>query len=49
LVVQAGMSVPELCESLSVQSLAQLTEARAERVIKRLRELARPERAPQAS
>ena len=40
LVVQAGMSVPELCESLNVQSLPQLTEARAERVIKRLRELA---------
>jgi hypothetical protein len=49
LVVQAGMSVPELCESLNVQSLPQLTEARAERVIKRLRELASAGRNSQAS
>jgi hypothetical protein len=49
LVVQAGMSVPELCESLNVQSFAQLTEARAERVIKRLRELADSNRGRQAS
>ena len=49
LVLQAGMSVPELCESLNVQSLSQLTEARAERVIKRLRELAGSQRANQAS
>lgn len=39
-VVAAGMSVPELCSSLNVQTLAQLTEARAKRVIARLRELA---------
>jgi hypothetical protein len=36
----AGMSVPELCNSLNVQTLAELTEARAERVISRLHELA---------
>jgi hypothetical protein len=36
----AGMSVPELCSSLNVQTLAELTEARAERVITRLNELA---------
>ena len=36
----AGMSVPELCSSLNVQTLAELTEARAERVINRLRDLA---------
>ncbi len=40
LVDRAGMSVPELCESLNVQALSQLTASRAERVIKRLRELA---------
>jgi hypothetical protein len=34
------MAVAELCESLGVSTLAQLTEARAERVIKRLGELA---------
>jgi hypothetical protein len=34
------MEVAELCESLGVGTLAQLTEARAERVIRRLRELA---------
>jgi hypothetical protein len=49
LVVQAGMSVPELCTTLNVQSLAQLTESRAERVIKRLRELATHDRPAQAS
>ncbi|MGA7733816.1 MAG: Rad52/Rad22 family DNA repair protein [Chloroflexia bacterium] len=49
LVVQAGMSVPELCGSLNVQSLSQLTEARAERVINRLRELATSGRNSQAS
>jgi hypothetical protein len=37
---RAGMEVAELCESLGVSTLAQLTEARAERVIKRLGELA---------
>jgi hypothetical protein len=37
---QAGMDVPELCASLSVSTLSQLTEARAQRVINRLRELA---------
>ena len=37
---QAGMDVPELCASLGVGSLSQLTEARAQRVINRLRELA---------
>jgi hypothetical protein len=36
----AGMSVPELCSSLNVQTLAELTEARAQRVITRLNELA---------
>ncbi|MEP6775524.1 MAG: Rad52/Rad22 family DNA repair protein [Chloroflexota bacterium] len=38
--IAAGMSVPELCSSLNVQTLAELTEARAERVITRLNELA---------
>jgi hypothetical protein len=38
--VEAGMSVPELCSSLQVQTLAELTEARAERVLARLRQLA---------
>jgi hypothetical protein len=37
---QAGMDVPELCASLGVSALSQLTEARARRVINRLRELA---------
>ncbi len=41
----AGMEVAELCESLGVSTLAQLTEARAERVIRRLRELAAQSRA----
>jgi len=36
----AGMDVPELCASLGVSALSQLTEARAQRVINRLRELA---------
>jgi hypothetical protein len=36
----AGMSVPDLCSCLNVQTLAQLTEARAARVLNRLRELA---------
>lgn len=49
LVAQAGMSVPELCTTLNVQSLAQLTESRAERVIKRLRELAATNLSSQAS
>lgn len=49
LVVQAGMSVPELCDSLNVPTLSQLTEARAERVIKRLRELAAPSQDAAAS
>jgi hypothetical protein len=40
LAASAGMEVAELCESLGVGTLAQLTESRAERVIKRLRELA---------
>jgi hypothetical protein len=34
------MEVAELCESLEVSTLAQLTEARAARVIKRLHQLA---------
>jgi hypothetical protein len=38
--IAAGMSVPELCSSLNVQTLAELTEARAERVVTRLHELA---------
>lgn len=38
--IAAGMSVPELCSSLHVQTLAELTEARAERVLSRLQELA---------
>jgi hypothetical protein len=38
---QAGMDVAELCASLAVSTLSQLTEARAQRVINRLRELAR--------
>jgi hypothetical protein len=42
---RAGMEVAELCESLGVSTLAQLTEARAERVMKRLRELAEESRA----
>jgi hypothetical protein len=37
---RAGMEVAELCESLEVSTLAQLTEARAARVIKRLHQLA---------
>ncbi|HET9495419.1 MAG TPA: Rad52/Rad22 family DNA repair protein [Chloroflexia bacterium] len=42
---RSGMEVAELCESLGVGTLAQLTEARAERVIRRLRELAAHSRA----
>ena len=38
--IAAGMSVPELCGSLHVQTLAELTEARAVRVLSRLHELA---------
>ena len=38
--IAAGMSVPELCSSLNVQTLAELTEARAQRVVTRLNELA---------
>src|SRR5205085_662824 len=49
LTVQAGMSVAELCASLSVQTLSQLTEARAERVIKRLGQLADARQAVKAS
>lgn len=49
LVTHAGMSVPELCSTLNIQSLAQLTEARAERVINRLRELASASRTQEAS
>ncbi len=37
---RAAMDVPELCASLGVDTLSQLTEARAQRVINRLRELA---------
>ena len=39
LAIQATMTVDELCASLGVTDLAQLTEARAQRVIGRLREL----------
>ncbi len=49
LVVKVGMSVPEICATLNVQSLGQLTEARAERVLKRLHELAVPDRQADAS
>lgn len=49
LVLQAGMSVPELCDTLNIQAVSQLSEARAERVIKRLRELATAATTPQAS
>jgi hypothetical protein len=45
LAAKAGMEVAELCDSLGVATLAQLTEARAERVIRRLRELASDVRA----
>ena len=37
---QCGMSLDELCSTLGVSVLSELTEARAVRVIKRLRELA---------
>jgi hypothetical protein len=37
---QAGMTARELCSSLGISQLSDLTEARAERVIRRLRELA---------
>ena len=37
---QVGMDVAELCMSLGVGTLSELTEARAQRVIKRLHELA---------
>jgi hypothetical protein len=46
---QAGMDVPELCASLGVGALSQLTEARAQRVISRLRELAGGDKASRAS
>jgi hypothetical protein len=49
LAVQAGMDVPELCESLGVSALSELTEARAQRVITRLRELATSGRNSKAS
>jgi hypothetical protein len=40
LALLAGMDVEELCSSLGVPDLAALTEARAQRVINRLEELA---------
>ncbi|MEO8286775.1 MAG: Rad52/Rad22 family DNA repair protein [Chloroflexota bacterium] len=40
LAARAEMDVPDLCASLGVSTLSQLTEARAQRVISRLRELA---------
>jgi hypothetical protein len=46
---RAGMDVPELCASLGVGALSQLTEARAKRVINRLRELAGDGTTSQAS
>ena len=46
---QAGMDVPELCASLGVGALSQLTEARAQRVINRLRELAGGDESSRAS
>ena len=47
--IAAGMSVPELCGSLNVQTLAELTEARAQRVITRLNELANEREARKTS
>jgi hypothetical protein len=47
--IAAGMSVPELCSSLNVQTLAELTEARAQRVIARLNELASEREARKSS
>jgi len=49
LVGQVGMETAELCESLGVSTLAELTEARAERVIKRLRQLPSSSQAADAS
>ncbi len=47
--IATGMSVPELCSSLNVQTLAELTEARAARVITRLHELASEREARKSS
>ena len=49
LAAKASMDVPELCASLGVSTLSQLTEARAQRVIYRLRELAGGESTSRAS
>lgn len=49
LAAQSGMDVTELCSSLAVSDLPQLTEARAQRVIQRLQELAKQGRAAEAS
>lgn len=40
LVQQAGMATSELCHALGITALAELTEARAQRVIGRLRQIA---------
>jgi hypothetical protein len=45
----AGMDVAELCTSLGVSDVSQLTEARAQRVIGRLRDLAAQARESEAS
>lgn len=44
-----GMDVAELCSSLGISDLSQLTEARAQRVINRLRDLAAQARESEAS
>jgi|GEM_PF-1308156 len=49
LAAQTGMDVAELCASLNVSGLAELTEARAQRVIQRLREIASKPGAAEAS
>lgn len=47
--LQAGRTVEELCDSLGVLDLSELTEARAQRVIARLHTLARDPRHSEAS
>jgi hypothetical protein len=49
LVGRAGMEMSELCSRLSVQDVAELTEARAERVLARLKSLASKAGKQQAS
>jgi hypothetical protein len=49
LAARTGMDVAELCASLNVTDLMELTEARAQRVIQRLREIASKGSAAEAS